>query len=262
MSDLDTEPKPSRRLWILSAAGALALHLGLGALAVAQLRSDIAEDYLGAQGEIGFELTSARAEDTDLPPGPDTDASAASPALAEQKAVEKESDLPKDLPKEAEDPDRIVTANDSKKPKEDDSKVEAMQTAASQESVAQEASARQSIEGARESDSPTVVHQGIGKDGAKLIASWKAQLNPYLNLHKRYPDVKNAKAAKVKVNFVLDRLGRVVSVRVIEGSGDPAYDEAALAMVRRSDPLPQPPPIVADDGLDFTVDVIFQKGKS
>ena len=33
-------------------------------------------------------------------------------------------------------------------------------------------------------------------------------------------------------------------------------------MVRRSDPLPQPPPIVADDGLDFTVDVIFQKGKS
>ena len=105
MSDLDTEPKPSRRLWILSAAGALALHLGLGALAVAQLRSDIAEDYLGAQGEIGFELTSARAEDTDLPPGPDTDASAASPALAEQKAVEKESDLPKDLPKEAEDPD-------------------------------------------------------------------------------------------------------------------------------------------------------------
>jgi protein TonB len=51
-------------------------------------------------------------------------------------------------------------------------------------------------------------------------------------------------------------------VRVVKGSGDAAFDEAAVAMVRRSDPLPAPPPLIADDGLSFTVPVIFRvKGK-
>ncbi|MDE2470224.1 MAG: energy transducer TonB, partial [Bradyrhizobium sp.] len=48
---------------------------------------------------------------------------------------------------------------------------------------------------------------------------------------------------------------------VIEGSGDSAYDEAALEMIRRSDPVPKPPPVEADDGLNFTLDVIFPKGR-
>jgi periplasmic protein TonB len=32
----------------------------------------------------------------------------------------------------------------------------------------------------------------------------------------------------------------------------------ALAMMRRSDPVPQPPPLVADEGLSFTLPVIFR----
>ncbi|HTO65693.1 MAG TPA: energy transducer TonB, partial [Bradyrhizobium sp.] len=65
------------------------------------------------------------------------------------------------------------------------------------------------------------------------------------------------------VNFVLDRMGHVLSASIVKGSGDPAFDEAAVAMVRRSDPVPQPPPLVADEGLSFTLPVIFQKkGKS
>src|SRR5258708_21462323 len=262
MPDLDSEQKPSRRLWILAATGALALHLGCGAIAVAHLRTDDADEYLGGQGiEIGLELTSSHTEATDLPPGPDTDASVASPALAEQKAEVKETELPKEIPNETEEPDRVVGPNESEKPKEDEPKIAAVQTSASEESVAQEATARQVFEGAREDDKPTVVHQGIGKDSQKLRAEWSGQLSAYLNLHKRYPKVKNAKAAKVKVNFVLDRLGHVVSLRVVEGSGDSSFDAEALAMIRRSDPVPQPPPLVADDGLNFTLDVIFQKGK-
>ena len=70
-------------------------------------------------------------EPTDLPPGPDTEASVASPALAEQKAEVKETELPKDMPTETEDPDRVVTPNDSNKPKEDDTKIATVQTSAS-----------------------------------------------------------------------------------------------------------------------------------
>ena len=83
MLDLDTEQKPSRRLWIFAGVAALALHVGCAALAIAQLRTDDPDDTLGAPAiEIGLEIMAPKVEATDLPPGPDTDASVASPALA------------------------------------------------------------------------------------------------------------------------------------------------------------------------------------
>ena len=115
MSDLDIEQKPSRRLWILAAVAALALHLGCGALAFAHLRGDDSRRLSGRTRRHRHRTDVAAAEeDTDLPAGPDTDASVASPALAEQKTEVKPTDLPKDTPTETEDPDRVVTTNDSK----------------------------------------------------------------------------------------------------------------------------------------------------
>jgi TonB family protein len=260
MTGLDTEQKPSRRLWVLAALGALMLHLGCGALALAHLRGDEGDDSLGAQGDIGIELTSVNAEDTDLPAGPDKEASVASAALPDQKAELKETELPKDIPTETEDPDRVVTTAENKKPVEDDPKVAMVQSTAAEESVAQEATAQQKIEGTRQSDTPTVVHQGIGKDAQQLVAKWQHQLAAYLNLHLRYPEVEKARneVIKVKVSFVLDRLGHIVSTRVVQGSGDAAYDAAALEMFRKSDPVPRPPPAQADETLEFTQDVLFR----
>src|SRR3954467_14819933 len=139
MSD---ESRPARTLWILAAVAALALHLGGAALAIAHLRTDDGDDGLGANGvEIASERASPKATDDNLPPGPDTDASQASPQLAEQKAEVKETELPKDTPTEAEDADRVVTQSESEKPKEDDAKLAAVQTSASTESVEAEATA-------------------------------------------------------------------------------------------------------------------------
>jgi periplasmic protein TonB len=260
MPGLDLEQKPSRRLWMLAAAGALALHIGCGALAFAHLRGEEGADSLGAQGDIGIELTSASAEDTDLPAGPDADASVASPALAEQKAEPKQTELPKETPTETEDPDRVVTTADNNKPKEDDPKIATVQTSASEESVAQEASARQNIEGTRQSDTPTVIHQGIGKDAQKLLANWQRQIAAYLTLHLRYPEVAKPRpeTVKVTVEFVLDRLGHIVSTEIVQGSGDAAYDAAAIEMFRKSDPVPRPPPAQADENLKFTQEVLFR----
>src|SRR5580692_2875263 len=129
MPDFETEPRSSRRLWIFAALGALALHVGGAALAVAHLRSVEPDDTLGAQAiEIGLEMSSPRLEPADLPPGPDAQASVASPALAEQKAEVKESELPKEVPTETDDPDRVVAPNDSSKPKDDDPKIAAVET--------------------------------------------------------------------------------------------------------------------------------------
>jgi TonB family protein len=260
MADLDSEQTPSRRLWILAAVGALALHVGGGALAVVHLQTDDLDDSLGAPAiEIGLELMSPRLEASELPPGPDTDASLASPALAEQKAELNETELPKDAPTEADDPDRVVTPNNSNKPKEEDSKIAAVQTNASTESVAAEATATPSSEAIRKGPRS----QGIGESVRRARLTWQKELMAHLEKHKRYPAERTQKSAEILVGFALDRMGHVLSTSIVKGSGDKAFDEAALAMVRHSDPVPQPPPLVADEGLNFTLPVIFRvKGKS
>ncbi len=264
MSDLDNEARSSRRLWIFAGLGALALHLGGAALAVAHLSSVDLDDDLGAPAiEIGLEITSPHLEPTDLPPGPDTEASVASPAIAEQKAELKDSELPKDTPTETEDPDRVVTPNDSQKPKEDDTKVATVQTSASTESVAAEATATPSSENIPEGKRSVAPAQGTGESTRRIRATWQKELIAHLDKHKRYPAERSLKSAEILVSFALDRMGHVLSTSIVKGSGDAAFDQAALAMVKKSDPVPPPPPAVADEGLSFTLPVIFRvKGKT
>src|SRR5258708_3213722 len=204
MTDLDTEQKPSRRLWILAAVGALALHVGGGALAVAHLRTEDLDEPLGAPAiEIGLELMSPRLEATDLPPGPDTDASVASPALAEQKAELKETELPKDVPTEADDPDRVVTPNDSNKPKDEDSKIAAVQTNASTEPVAAEATAPPSSQPIRQGPRSVAPAQGTGESARRARVTWQKELMAHLENHNPYPPDPPLKAAGILVGSAL-----------------------------------------------------------
>jgi protein TonB len=200
---------------------------------------------------------------TDLPPGPDSTASVASPALAEQKAEVNDTDLPKDKPTESEEPDRVVTPNDAKKPIEEDVKVATVQTQASQESVAAEATAAPSLENIPQGERSVAPAIGIGESARRVRATWQRELIAHFDKHKRYPAERALKSAEILVSFALDRMGHVLSMSVVKGSGDPAFDQAALAMIKRSDPVPQPPPLIADEGLNFTLPVIFRvKGKS
>lgn len=243
---------------------ALALHVGGAALAIVHLQAEEADDTLGATAiEIGLEMAAVRREVTDLPPGPDTDASAASPQLNEQKAEVKETDLPQDKPNEPEEADRVVTENESKKPKEEEQKVAAVQTQASTESVAAEATATPSSEEMPEGQRSVAPVIGTGESARRARVTWQKELVAHLDKHKRYPKERQQKSAEIQVRFTLDRMGHVLATEIEKGSGDAAFDEAALAMVRRSDPVPMPPPVVADEGLTFTLPVIFRvKNKS
>jgi periplasmic protein TonB len=263
MPDLDHEQSSSRRLWIFAAMAALMLHVGGGALAVAHLRIDDNDESSGTPAiEIGLELTSPHLKITDLPPGPDTEASVASPALTEQKAELKETELPKDVPSETDNPDRAVTPVDSKKPKENDLEIAAVQTSASLESEAAEATATPSTEDIPQAARSVAPAQGTGASAQRVRATWQKDLVAHLDKHKQYP-AGSQRGGYILVSFELDRMGRVLSTNIVKGSGDAAFDEAALAMVRRSDPVPPPPPLVADEGLNFTLPVIFRiKGRS
>ena len=189
------------------------------------MQTDDPDDYLGAPAiEIGLELTSPHLEDTDLPPGPDTDASVASPALAEQKAEVKETELPKEMPTETEDPDRVVTPNNSKKPKEEEPKIAAVQTSASTESVAAEATATPSTEAIQEGPRSVAPAQGTGQSARRMRATWEKELIAHLDKHKRYPAERSQKSAEIVVSFALDRMGHVLSASIVKGSGDTAFE--------------------------------------
>ncbi len=263
MSELAREQRPPWRLWMVAAVGAVSLHVAGAALALAHLHPGDDEGLAFNAAVIGIDLESPTAEDTELPPGPDSDASAASPEHVEQKAEVKPTDLPKETPKESDDPDRVVTQNEQKKPTDEDPKTEAVQASASQESVAQEASARQHVEGAREANAAAAPNTGIGKDNQKLTKEWGKRISAYFELHKRYPKTDKIRAAKVKLSLVINRLGHVLSAAVAESSGDPLYDEAALDMVRRSDPVPRPSDELklTDDSLSFNLPVDFKGRK-
>jgi TonB family protein len=262
MGDLDTGHTGSRRLWLCAAIGALLLHVGGAAFALTQLRGDEGDGGLGADAvEISLDMGSPKVPDDDLPAGEDSEAQQASPPLPDQVAQKVETELPKDIPTETPDPDRIVTTSDPKKPKDEEEKVAAVQSQASPEAAESAATSRKSLDDqAPEAEKAKAPNIGIGKDRDRLTASWGKKISAYFELHKKFPEGKT-KAAKVKVALVLNRLGHVLSVDVAESSGDSSFDEAAIAMVRRSDPVPKPPASLTDDQFAFNLDVNFKAPK-
>jgi periplasmic protein TonB len=251
-------PSTGKGLWVAAATIAVSMHLAFAALAYVHLQHDAESDDLGAPGiEIDFVLTSPRTPLTELPPGPDSEASVATPAVAEQVAEVKEAELPKETPVETENPDQQVTIETSTKPKEESPEVK-VKTQASEESIAQDATAAPSLPNATEAEKSVTVDQGTGESRQRVRVTWQKELLAHLDKHKKYPSDRIQKTARILLSLELDRMGRVVSVGVVESSGDEAFDEAARAMVQRASPVPPPPPLVADESLTFTLPVNFR----
>ena len=59
--------------------------------------------------------------------------------------------------------------------------------------------------------------------------------------------------------FALDRSGKVISSKVVSGSGVAAIDAAALAAVKSAQPFPPAPPEVLDNQLSFQIVLVFAK---
>lgn len=244
MQAYDSISKGQLRLWTFGAVCAIALHVGLVAFAVAKFSEEDADDFTGESAmEIGLQLTNPETEPQDLPPGELSDASAAAPDVAAQEAEAKQDDLPKAVPVESENPDQVVALKEQ--PKEDRPEPEKTKAVASQASVASEATAPQ---------------QAAKRIKDRMRSTWQKELSAHLDRHKKYPDARLQSAAVI-VGLVLDRTGHVVSTSVVKSSGDKAFDDAAIAMLMRSDPVPAPPPLIADDGLSFTLPVNFRAPK-
>jgi protein TonB len=262
MFDHDPPQHSSRPLWIAAALGAVTIHAACVVLALASSPPDDSPD-LGARAiEIGVELEAPHPERNERPVGPDSEAAAPSPAQVEQKTVVEHTDLPKAVPTETDDPDRVVTPSDTPKPVEEEPKIPTVETVASVPSAASEDTATPSVEKMHEAPHSVAPALGTGESARRARATWQKELAAHLDKYKRYPADRSAQTGEVVVSFILDRSGRVLSTRVVKGSGDSSFDAAALAMLQRADPVPAPPPLVADEGLTFTLPVVFHiKGR-
>lgn len=246
-------------LWAVAAIAAVAMHGALGAGLIWTMANEEPDDEMGAPAiEIAMDMAAPKTEQSEAPPGPESVASAAAPESAEAKPKTEATDRPKEEATETENPDRVVSVQEPEKPQE---KVEEPQPTPSQASTASVA-AEDSAAPKQEATPPAAVARapviGTGRAALQQRATWQKRLVAHLNRHKRYPADGQRREARVEISFSIDRSGHVQGATVAKSSGFPGFDAAALAMVRRADPVPAPPPLVADEGLTFSMPVVFR----
>ena len=253
----------SARIWGFAAVAALALHIVGLTFVLDYLTPDESDPEFGASSiEIGVELLAQRGDPTDLPPGPDANESAPSTAADAQEKIVEQNNLPQDTPVQTEEPERQVSPNERKEPDKEEKAKPETTTAASASSVASEATTTPRSRLIEESSRSVAPVQGSGDNPQRVRAAWAKELIAHLDRHKRYPAEKIVEAIEVLVSLVIDAEGHVLSVAIARSSGQPAFDQAALDMIRRSDPVPRPPALVAHEGLSFDLPVIFRSKRA
>ena len=197
-------------------------------------------------------------------PGPDTDASRRRPQLAEQKAEVKETDLPKDTPTETDDPDRVVTRERVEEAEgrrsEDrggaDAGLDRVGCRRSDRDAEFGGHPGRAAFGRAAASAPARARAACARPGRRNWSPISTSTSAIRRSARRRPP--RSSSASCSTGWAMCSRPASKRVRAI-----PAFDEAALAMVRRSDPVPAPPPLIADEGLSFTLPVIFRvKGKS
>jgi len=107
---------------------------------------------------------------------------------------------------------------------------------------------------------PATTMARIG-DSAAAVASplWISQLLAHLNRHKQYPNIARLhhQEGVVMLSFTMDRDGHVLTSKIEKSSGSPTLDEEALAMLRRSEPLPAFLPSMEGEARSFSVPIRF-----
>lgn len=95
--------------------------------------------------------------------------------------------------------------------------------------------------------------------GSHEKPTWEGRVLAAMNKVKRYPrDAHFRREQGVPyVRFVMDREGRVLTVHLERSSGFPSLDREALALPRRAQPLPKPPPEVEGEMIEVVVPVEF-----
>jgi protein TonB len=84
---------------------------------------------------------------------------------------------------------------------------------------------------------------GISRGGSTTDANYHGRVAAHLARHKRFPRGarRRGERGSAAVDFQIDGLGRVTTMRIARSSGHDSLDRAAKAMVWRASPFPRPP---------------------
>ena len=98
-----------------------------------------------------------------------------------------------------------------------------------------------------------------GRGGGDAAAAWRGRVLAHLDRHKRYPPAARMmkREGRAQVNLTMDRGGRVLTVSLGRGAGFKAFDEEAVDVVKRAQPLPAPPPEVEGENIPMQVPIGF-----
>jgi periplasmic protein TonB len=91
------------------------------------------------------------------------------------------------------------------------------------------------------------------------VPTWEGLLLGRLQRFKRYPNAARTRKQQGTplLHFTMDRSGKVLSAKIMRSSGYAVLDGEALALVRRAEPLPPPPPEVPGDPVERVVPLEF-----
>jgi protein TonB len=227
MITLSVEDRDELRRWALCGAFVLAAHAAL-VTALIEWREPIAEGDEG-QDTILVELAPmevAPEPRTDLPPGPQqvqADATPDKPVAEPEKKIE---------PLPQQESEAVLAP--------------AQPETAPQPPVQQE------------NPAPATTAPQPARSRA-AVPTWKSRVVAMLQRNKRYPAQARARHEEgvTQFAFTIDGEGHVLSSRIATSSGSAALDEETLAMVRRSQPFPAPPPELAGTEISFTIKFVI-----
>jgi periplasmic protein TonB len=117
-----------------------------------------------------------------------------------------------------------------------------------------------SVEAAATVDAPSAPVLSAGREDAVYSAalqSWRRELIAQIERHKRFTAGTAGQSGVARVAFSIDRNGRLTEVRIAASSGSVALHEAALDLIRRSQPFPTPPAALPESDLTFVAPVRY-----
>jgi protein TonB len=258
---LSAEDVTDLRRWVLSAAIVVLAH---GAIAAGMVtwRENIepAEPAAAIVVEFAPVPVAPATPPTDIAPGPEQVMSEASPERPvehveeEQKIEEKVASKPVEEPppeiKPAPNPDVAIEP-----PKQEVAKLQPQEP----RTPAPTTSAPQALP-EENAAVPAAPMQGrLTPTPSNAVPTWKTHILALLERNKRYPEMAQSRHQEgvAQVFFSLDRQGRVINSRLVRSSGASALDDEALALLRRAEPFPPPPPELPGPRVDLTVPIRF-----
>jgi periplasmic protein TonB len=236
--------------WTTAAVFTALVHVG-GALALMHWRD---EDVADISGSIALELAP---ELMAAPPMLYAESQQAEAKRVKEAAEETPTVAPSPLaPKpEVEVP---LREEEKEKPKEKDREITSKQDAP--EIHGDPMTTAPPPSEAKLSPVPAAPAPGISASVAKAEATWRNELVAHINRFKHYPKAALAHHVHgvVTLEFTVDHAGYIVACRVTRSSGSALLDDEAMSLLKRSVPLPTPPPQDSRAIFDFTLPISFQ----